>query len=324
MTRSAETHRRKPGRPAGVMVGAAPVPAGPRRAGSARQDAVIIRNAERAGTVEELPVWQQEFLGRHWWDMPGTDAEFRKINFALLRRGLVKMEELRVEDELTGEVVSAMVLRTADSVAANGVGRWGLHNKKQALAAAAKRKLEGREREAPPPAVEKLTRQQRTARRLENERRSRARNQERRSEAHLRLVARYAALSASINRLERPLQQARRYAVERGRWPHRLEHLLVGHGLAMRQDEEPALTGVVEALEAWAGERNALRHEAAELLKGMRLHGPYGVDLQHKIGVSQQVLRDLRAGEIKLCGERLDLLVQVLRSLRQQQERRAA
>jgi len=48
-------------------------------------------------TEETLQPWEQSFAGVHWWEMPGQDTEVQKINFALFRRGLIKVEEAAVE-----------------------------------------------------------------------------------------------------------------------------------------------------------------------------------------------------------------------------------
>jgi len=33
--------------------------------------------------------WDEEWRGRRWEDMPGPTEEFKKLNFALFRRGLL-------------------------------------------------------------------------------------------------------------------------------------------------------------------------------------------------------------------------------------------
>lgn len=41
----------------------------------------------------ERPLWDQEFRGKSWWEMPGTGVEIKKMNFFFWRRGMTKYIE---------------------------------------------------------------------------------------------------------------------------------------------------------------------------------------------------------------------------------------
>jgi len=62
-------------------------------------------------------MWQQDFNGLYWHDMPGQMADDKKINFALYRRGLIQLEEAvaEVENE-DGGTIKATVLVGSDQV----------------------------------------------------------------------------------------------------------------------------------------------------------------------------------------------------------------
>ena len=51
-----------------------------------------------------LAPWEMSFNGYRWKDMPGVNEDERKVNFALFRRGLLKLEEVRMEVEILGEL----------------------------------------------------------------------------------------------------------------------------------------------------------------------------------------------------------------------------
>lgn len=48
----------------------------------------FLRHAHRRGHPAVVE-WHDEWLGRRWQDMPGPTEEFKKLNFALFRRGLL-------------------------------------------------------------------------------------------------------------------------------------------------------------------------------------------------------------------------------------------
>lgn len=43
------------------------------------------------------PIWKQTFNGYGWEQMPGSDVEMRRLNFALYRWGILKLDEVDVD-----------------------------------------------------------------------------------------------------------------------------------------------------------------------------------------------------------------------------------
>jgi hypothetical protein len=50
-------------------------------------------------TSSQEPIWAQTFNGYYWWQMPGSDHDMQKVNFALYRRGKLKIEEAKQEEQ---------------------------------------------------------------------------------------------------------------------------------------------------------------------------------------------------------------------------------
>ena len=53
-------------------------------------------------TQTHLPPWMQEHRGLWWMDMPSSDRDVKKLNFALFRRGLYDPNLEAVSDEKSG------------------------------------------------------------------------------------------------------------------------------------------------------------------------------------------------------------------------------
>lgn len=74
---------------------------------------------------QEMP-WQMSFRGRHWYDMPGTDSEFQKLNFALWRRGMLDAQEQKMDADATAEAGQYLVNEDGERVYARLRGGLGM------------------------------------------------------------------------------------------------------------------------------------------------------------------------------------------------------
>ncbi|MDH4474878.1 MAG: hypothetical protein QE274_00265 [Verrucomicrobiaceae bacterium] len=63
----------------------------------------------------ELRPWEMSFGGYRWRDMPGTNEDDKKINFALFRRGELKLEEVKLEVEILGELPQEVSVPIVDA-----------------------------------------------------------------------------------------------------------------------------------------------------------------------------------------------------------------
>jgi hypothetical protein len=265
-----------------------------------------------------LQPWEQSFAGVYWWEMPGQDTEVQKINFALFRRGLIKVEEAAVEVSRGdgGGTVSTSVLVSVHRAKIHGgvdvrsrpsqdrarviLAKVGLREARVGL----QRKAEAVVGGAP------MARRKPTLL----------------SARHEALIAEYQRLTAAMPMDMRPSQLMRDAAERMGMASRR-----VRSGLDRRTrwtDAECAvLEAALESLKAVPAEVAALRERVMDLFAQWVVPGSRGAlkDIMAKCDVSRVTLHRLQDGKSKLGLETLRQiergLVACLATGRQEQRR---
>jgi len=225
---------------------------------------------------EHLLPWEMEFGGMHWWQMPGQDTDLQKINFALWRRGLVKMEEMVVD----GKAVDGAGLRLSSVAVSVNVVRGVTRRSRPAVARQ----------------VVRVQRcgwgQGRTALQIDRDRRERQARAVLADAEMVMLRGRYHELSRRMARINKPREVLRDQALARGMARQR-----VMDGLELRRvwtaGEKAIVAEVLTALEAEMNEIEALRASVAALWGQWVVPGSRGAkkQLAKVAGVSEAVLQ---------------------------------
>lgn len=234
----------------------------------------------------ELAPWEMSFNGYRWFDMPGQGEDDQKLNFFLFRRGKLKLEEIKLEVEILGELPKEVTVCLGDS-------GWRLG--KEAKVKKARAMVEGRRRKRLRVVRPKFGKigsllagmAVRAARVVTPE--------------QVALVAEYRELSGRMNRMDSPrammVRAVRELGGKEGAFLAGLEkgmawsEAMVGFvGEAM-----PVLRGHVAVVEATLGRVRGLMAVYQE--KTMP-RGLWMVDLTRASGLSEQAVKDFLAGKL--------------------------
>jgi hypothetical protein len=256
-------------------------------------------------TEQMLQPWEQTFNGLHWWEMPGQDTECQKLNFALYKRGLFKVEEAQIEVAAAdgGGMVTTGVLvsvhrrklhggttissRPSQDRAKRLLAKVGLREARADLAPAEAAVVGGATSARRKPAVL--------------------------SARHEALIAEYQQLTAEMPIDMRPAQMMRDAAERMGMASRR-----VRSGLDRRTRWTAAECEVLEAalgaLKTVPAEVAALRERVMDLFAQWVVPGSRGAlkDIMAKCDVSRVTLHRLQDGQSKLG---LETLRQIERGL---------
>jgi hypothetical protein len=254
-----------------------------------------------------MQTWEMSFNGRHWYDMPGTGSDEKKINFAAYRRGLIKMEE--IEREVAGSDGGGMVL-----VAVPGTTKglaWANYNRAKAAAKRGRHKLK---------VVQwnnELTPSQRTQKKRAQQaakgREMRARVMDNAWQKEMR--ASWATVKLRCEVFDRPLQMLRDAWKKRGGLPHRIENLLHANAVIRDESEMLMFRQALASMGVELDERDRLRARAMELAATLDLRGVRAVDFCARCGISAQMLQDLKRARCRATGEKLRAMVAELERL---------
>jgi len=258
-----------------------------------------------------LEAWEQSFNGFHWWDMHGDDEECQKLNFALWRRGEIKMEEMRFDaDQADGgglALVRVHEVRTALSIA----------NERRSVAAAQRRAAERRAAMARGKKLvfkDTLTpSQNRNRMAMNNARSTRVRREQiLQCERQMGLKRRYETLRRRCASMEKPLQMLREAWREMGQKSTKVDNLLQGATRLQGEAQAVMMDRALDVMERRLDDRDAMRERAEDLAKGLDLTGKRARAFCEAAQISPPMVRDLVGGRCQASLARLPRMLAVL------------
>jgi hypothetical protein len=266
--------------------------------------------------LRNMAAWEESFNGFYWHDMPGMSVEDKKINFAGYRRGLFKMEEIR--RDVAAEDGGGVVLVTKPD------WKRGLaHANYRRSVAAAKRgrsKLVVRQWSDELSPSEKLAKAQERNRRDGQRMRLRIKENGRQQ----KLLKAWQALKVRCGVADKPLQMLREAFVGLGGAAKRVEAFMHGNAVLYSEAEALMWEGAMAVVGRRLDERDALRDRVRVLARSVDLCGVRGVDFGARLGVSQQMVRDIKAGNCRAALHKLPGIVAELERMRAAQKGKGA
>ena len=240
--------------------------------------------------ASSLRPWEMSFNGYRWRDMPGVNEDEKKVNFALFRRGLLKLEEVKLEVEILGELPVEVSVPIVD--AGWQLGAEGKRKKARAILEARERKVKRKLRvvRAVPFGkvgcvfAEGLGRAKRAV-----------------SGEQVGLVAEYKALSGRMNRMDGArsmmIGAVRRMGGTEGAFLNGLEK-----GMAWTMEMVgwvrgalPVMRAHVDVVESTLGR---VRVAWGRFEKGRMMRRLWMVDLTRASGLSDQAVKDFKSGKL--------------------------